>query len=63
VAVEVEEPSSLAGFPLRLRVLLVLVGLVQRVQPLELTVGHPHTVVFLLRVELQVARLPLLPLL
>jgi hypothetical protein len=35
------------------------VELGQLVQPLELTAGRPHTEVFLLKVEPQVARLPL----
>jgi hypothetical protein len=59
VAVEVAEPLFLVGFPLRLLVLLGRVELVQALQWLELTVDPPHTEVFLLKVELQVERLPL----
>jgi hypothetical protein len=59
VAVEAEEPLFLVGFLLLLRALLVLVGLALQEQPLQLTAGLPHTEVFMLKVEPQVARLPL----
>jgi hypothetical protein len=56
-----EEPSSTDGFLLQLRALLVLLALALQEQPLQLTAERLHTVVFMLKVEPQVARLPLLP--